>query len=70
MAQLRAERLQREQGERRKTEQLFAKLRGEKTKEEKELDKVVDDRTRGYNSQFNPEFVRKPKKKKAYLDMI
>jgi hypothetical protein len=57
--QLRAERLRREKEEREKTERLLAKMRGELPKEE---EKLPDERTMKYNSQFNPEFVRKPRK--------
>ena len=57
--QMRAERLQREQQERAKTEKLLAKLRGEKVPSEQEA--VVDERQMGYNSQFNPMFARKRK---------
>jgi hypothetical protein len=56
---MRAERLQREQEERVKTEKLLAKLRGEKVPNEQEA--VVDERQMGYNSQFNPMFARKRK---------
>jgi len=38
-------------------------MRGETLPDEKKSEPVVyDDRKRGYNSQFNPDFVRKPKK--------
>ncbi|XP_064641134.1 leukocyte receptor cluster member 1 homolog isoform X2 [Lineus longissimus] len=57
--QLRTERLRREKAEREKTEKLLAKMRGETPKEE---EKIPDERTMKYNSQFNPEFVRKPRK--------
>lgn len=57
--ELRAERMKREATEKQKTKQLFSDLRGEKPKGEV----VLDDRERRYNSQFNPDFVRKPKKK-------
>ncbi|XP_060084463.1 leukocyte receptor cluster member 1 homolog [Ylistrum balloti] len=59
--QLRAERLKREAAERKKTAALMAKVRGEKAEEEAEV-KEVSDRDRRYNSQYNPEFVRRPRK--------
>ena len=58
--QLRAERLKRETEERMKTERLLAKMRGEKVPGDAP-EPVMDERQRSYNSQFNPEFVRKPK---------
>jgi len=64
--QLRAERLRREKEERAKTEKLLAKARGETVPEEKRTEVVTDERERRYNSQFNPDFVRKPKKKHQY----
>ena len=70
IAQLRAERLRREQEERKRINKLLAKQRGEKVEEE-ETEKTPDDRDRRYNSQFNPDLVRQPKKKrKDYMDMI
>ncbi|XP_021342397.1 leukocyte receptor cluster member 1 homolog [Mizuhopecten yessoensis] len=62
MEQLRAERHKREAAEKRKAAALMAKVRGEKTEEEKEEEKEVSDRDRRYNSQYNPDFVRKPRK--------
>ncbi|XP_033747648.1 leukocyte receptor cluster member 1-like [Pecten maximus] len=59
--QLRSERLKREAAERKKTASLMAKVRGEKTEEDREV-KEVSDRDRPYNSQYNPEFVRRPRK--------
>ena len=59
--QLRAERLRREQDERAKAQRVLAKLRGEKTGDSLEARVEVDDRERGYNSQFNPELARKRK---------
>lgn len=61
--QLRAERLKREKEERAKTEKLLAKLRGEKVEEDKP---PADEREMKYNSQFNPDFVRKRKHKSTY----
>jgi len=54
--QMRAERLKREQQERSKETQLLAKLRGDV-----KLPKPAVDEGRRYNSQFNPDFVRRPK---------
>ena len=67
--QLRAERLAREKAERARTEQLLAKMRGEKDPSEAP-EPVEDDRHRRYNSQFNPEFVRKPKRKRDHYEWI
>ncbi len=66
MQQLRAERLRREKEERLKTQNLLAKMRGEKVPEEKEVE--TDERKMRYNSQFNPDLVRvrKPKRKNYY----
>ncbi|CAD5116882.1 DgyrCDS5726 [Dimorphilus gyrociliatus] len=57
--ELRAERLRREATEKQKVKKLFGELRGEKPKD----DIIMDDRERRYNSQFNPDFVRRPKKR-------
>ncbi len=61
--QLRAERLKREKEERRRSEELLARARGEKLPT-KEKEVVLDERERRYNSQFNPDFVRKPRSKR------
>lgn len=58
--QLRAERLKREMGERQRTAQLLAKHRGEKTEPKSQ---EVSEREQTYNSQFNPELARKPRRK-------
>lgn len=58
--QLRSERLKREAEEKKKTAALLAKLRGETIPEKTETVEMSD-RNRGYNSQYNPEFVRRPK---------
>lgn len=60
MEQLRAERLKREAEEKRRTEELIARHRGEIVPEKREAVQM-DDRKRGYNSQYNPDFVRLPK---------
>lgn len=58
--QLRAERLKREMEERQRTAQLLAKHRGEKTEPKSQ---EVSEREQTYNSQFNPELARKPRRK-------
>lgn len=62
MEQLRAERLKREKAERRRAEEVLAKARGEHVAP-KEKEVILDERQRSYNSQFNPDFVRKPRQK-------
>ncbi|ELU06183.1 hypothetical protein CAPTEDRAFT_212153 [Capitella teleta] len=59
--QLRAQRLRREKEERAKAEKLLAKMRGEKVEEKTE---ELDERQRGYHSQFNPDCVRVKKRKR------
>ena len=60
--QLRAERLKREKEERKRAEEVLAKARGEHVPT-KEKEVILDERQRAYNSQFNPDFVRKPRHK-------
>ncbi|XP_052800235.1 leukocyte receptor cluster member 1 homolog [Mya arenaria] len=60
--QLRAERLKREQMERQKVRDMFSG-QGSKVKD---IEEPISERDRGYNSQFNPEFVRKPKRKRPH----
>ena len=60
--QLRAERLKREQDERRKTHELLARVHGGNHQEEE----VTDERELGYNSQFNPTLARKRKQHTDY----
>ncbi|XP_076273030.1 leukocyte receptor cluster member 1 homolog [Rhynchophorus ferrugineus] len=55
LEQLRAERLQREKEEKRKTEALLSKIRGDSTKEKPSETKGPK---RKYNSQFNPELAK------------
>jgi len=57
--QLRAERLKREQQERQREQQLVAKLRGGPDVI-KAPEPITDERQMRYNSQFNPDFVRRP----------
>ncbi|CAG2234338.1 unnamed protein product [Mytilus edulis] len=58
--QLRAERLKRETDEKKKTSDLMAKMRG-KSVPDKSDHVELNERRRGYNSQYNPDFVRRPK---------
>ncbi|XP_063396875.1 leukocyte receptor cluster member 1 homolog [Mytilus trossulus] len=58
--QLRAERLRREADEKKKTSELMAKLSGESVPD-KSQHVELNERRRGYNSQYNPDFVRRPK---------
>ncbi|VDI62193.1 Hypothetical predicted protein [Mytilus galloprovincialis] len=58
--QLRAERLRRESDEKKKTSDLMAKMRGESVPDKSEHVEL-NERRRGYNSQYNPDFVRRPK---------
>jgi hypothetical protein len=58
IAELRAERLKREQEERRKTEALMARVRGDVSHSERQ-EVITDERQLSYNSCFNPDFVRK-----------
>jgi hypothetical protein len=58
IAELRAERLKREQEERRKTEALMARMRGDVSQSERQ-EVITDERRLSYNSRFNPDFVRK-----------
>jgi len=62
--QLRAERLKREQEERMKVRAMFSG-QGSKVKDTEE---PINDRDRGYNSVFNPDLVRKPKRKRTSYD--
>jgi len=57
IAILRAERLERERREQLRTKQLLAPKK-EPVSIPKHLTKLDEDRTRKYNSQFNPEFTR------------
>ncbi|XP_067681633.1 leukocyte receptor cluster member 1 homolog [Haliotis asinina] len=65
--QLRAARLRREADERKKTQLLMARLHGDAPQEP--VEEPVGDRQRKYNSQYNPEFVRQPKKKFRLSDV-
>ncbi|XP_066230448.1 leukocyte receptor cluster member 1 [Saccopteryx leptura] len=55
---LRAERLRREAAERARAEALLARVRGPEEQPEEE----ADDRRRQYNSQFNPQLARRPRR--------
>ena len=63
--QLRADRLKREKEERKRAEEVIAKAKGDYVPV-KEKEVIVDERQRSYNSQFNPDFVRKPRPKPYY----
>ncbi|XP_026567786.1 leukocyte receptor cluster member 1 [Pseudonaja textilis] len=56
LEQLRQERLQRERAERARTESLLAQRSGMGPRQEEEME--MDERKRGYNSQFNPQLAR------------
>ena len=57
--QLRAERLRRETAEKQKIAAVVARARGEKQVEAEDVVSDVDrDRSRGYNSCYNPAFVK------------
>uniref|UniRef100_A0A9L0JW06 Leukocyte receptor cluster member 1 n=1 Tax=Equus asinus TaxID=9793 RepID=A0A9L0JW06_EQUAS len=58
--QLRAERLQREGAERARAEALLARVRG--TAPQEDQPEEADDRRRRYNSQFNPQLARRPRR--------
>ncbi|XP_048186173.1 leukocyte receptor cluster member 1 [Perognathus longimembris pacificus] len=59
--QLRAERLRREATERARAEALLARLQGRAPQGEPE-EEETDDRRRRYNSQFNPQLARRPRR--------
>ncbi|XP_077503904.1 leukocyte receptor cluster member 1 homolog [Amblyomma americanum] len=58
--ELRAERLAREKAERLKAEEVLQRARGEPPAREKSPDVILDDRRRGYNSQYNPHLAKRP----------
>uniref|UniRef100_A0A9L0TTB8 Leukocyte receptor cluster member 1 n=1 Tax=Equus caballus TaxID=9796 RepID=A0A9L0TTB8_HORSE len=58
--QLRAERLRREGAERARAEALLARVRG--TAPQEDQPEEADDRRRRYNSQFNPQLARRPRR--------
>ncbi|XP_064467441.1 leukocyte receptor cluster member 1 homolog [Ornithodoros turicata] len=58
LEQLRSERLRREQAEKARAEELLRRVRNEKdAKQAPEV--IVDERLRGYNSQYNPHLAKK-----------
>ncbi|KAK6192032.1 hypothetical protein SNE40_003583 [Patella caerulea] len=63
--QLRAERLKRENKEKYRTNELFSKLTGDNSKksDSEDEDDISRERSRKYNSQYNPELSRKYKKR-------
>uniref|UniRef100_A0A8D1AT46 Leukocyte receptor cluster member 1 n=1 Tax=Sus scrofa TaxID=9823 RepID=A0A8D1AT46_PIG len=58
---LRAERLRREAAERARAEALLARVRGTAAQEHRP-EEEVDERQRRYNSQFNPQLARRPRR--------
>lgn len=60
LEQLRAERLAREKAERARAEEVLRRARGELPVREESPDVVMDDRRRGYNSQYNPHLAKRP----------
>lgn len=62
--QLRAERLKREQEEKRRTSELLS--RGKSAEATSEPERQVSDRDRRYNSQYNPDFVKRPRHRHDY----
>ncbi|XP_075527248.1 leukocyte receptor cluster member 1 homolog isoform X1 [Dermacentor variabilis] len=60
LEQLRAERLAREKAERARAEDVLRRARGELPVREVLPDVVLDDRRRGYNSQYNPHLAKRP----------
>lgn len=58
--QLRAERLRREAAERARAEALLARARGVGPPEEQPGESELGERRRRYNSQFNPQWARRP----------
>ncbi|KAG8520548.1 Leukocyte receptor cluster member 1 [Galemys pyrenaicus] len=66
LEQLRAERLRREAAERARAEALLARVRG-RVPQEDQPEEEADDRHRRYNSQFNPQLARRPRRQEAPL---
>ncbi|XP_029780577.1 leukocyte receptor cluster member 1 [Suricata suricatta] len=64
--QLRAERLRREATERARAEALLARVRGAAPPEDQPAEET-DERGRRYNSQFNPQWARRPASKTRVL---
>ncbi|XP_032244800.1 leukocyte receptor cluster member 1-like [Phoca vitulina] len=59
LGQLRAERLRREATERARAEALLARVRGTAPQKD-QPEEEADERRRPYNSQFNPQWARRP----------
>lgn len=59
LAEMRADRLRREKVERERAEEILRRARGEKPEREKSPEVILDDRRRGYNSQYNPHLAKK-----------
>ncbi|XP_007438868.1 leukocyte receptor cluster member 1 [Python bivittatus] len=68
LEQLRQERLHREQAERARTESLLAQKSGMRPVREEEEE--MDERKRGYNSQFNPQLARKRVVKDSRIEWV
>ncbi|KAM5236112.1 leukocyte receptor cluster member 1 [Ctenodactylus gundi] len=64
--QLRAERLRREAAERARAEALLAQVQG-RAPQETPPEEETDDRRRRYNSQFNPQLARRPRRQDTSL---
>ncbi|XP_008072055.1 leukocyte receptor cluster member 1 isoform X2 [Carlito syrichta] len=65
--QLRAERLWREAAERARAEALLAQVQGRAPPECPPEEEETDDRRRRYNSQFNPQLARRPRRQDPTL---
>ncbi|XP_014441872.1 leukocyte receptor cluster member 1 [Tupaia chinensis] len=65
--QLRAERLRREAAERARAEALLARIQGRAPQEGQQEEEETDDRRRRYNSQFNPQLARRPRRQEPYF---
>ncbi|XP_034275374.1 leukocyte receptor cluster member 1 [Pantherophis guttatus] len=68
LEQLRQERLQRERAERARTKSLLAQKSGMSPRQEEEEE--MDERKRGYNSQFNPQLARQRAVKDSRIEWV
>ncbi|CAN7991765.1 unnamed protein product [Ixodes hexagonus] len=57
--EMRAERLKREKVERERALEVLRRVRGEGSARDKSPEVILDDRRRGYNSQYNPHLAKK-----------
>ncbi|XP_013365545.1 PREDICTED: leukocyte receptor cluster member 1 [Chinchilla lanigera] len=62
LQQLRAERLRREAAERARADALLARVQGCAAREGEAEEEETDERRRRYNSQFNPQLARRPRR--------